>query len=284
MKQKIKALSILALFGVSSLFAENSVVMAKNTADANKSEGVLGNVSLKANTDFESETVYRGSKRAQSSIQPNLEVSYPVMGAKAYAGVWSILPAGKTIHNNAKEVIPYVGASYEVTDMFTADAGFMYYWKANAGQSTFATHNMNRQREVYLGVSADVLLSPRFYVFYNFDLNQWVFQPSISYSYDLGEFGLNGFSLDAAANLGLLYAGNYNGNQRAGAAKHKNGYVFWAAKLDVTYHLNENASISAGPRYSGNNDGKSNPGSYNANIMGNRGHMFWWGANVNVKF
>ncbi|PIP59490.1 MAG: hypothetical protein COZ46_02485 [Verrucomicrobia bacterium CG_4_10_14_3_um_filter_43_23] len=292
MKNIIKTLSVVALVGTSGLFAQDQAATNGTTTNETTAKTLMSDVSLKANVAFESETVYRGSKRAQASIQPTVELGYPVFGAKLYTGVWSVMPAGSAVNNAAKEVNPYFGVTYEVTDMFTADAGFIYYWQTNTinAAPTFINHHTNRQREIYLGVSADVLLNPSIYMFYNFDLRQFVIQPSIAYSYDLGEFGFDGFSADFGASLGWLTADAYNGDQRGGAVKHKNGYVYWTLKADLTYHMNENAAMSVGPRYAGNNDGfnsastRALTGGYNANALGNRKNMFWWGASVNVKF
>lgn len=250
----------------------------------------LNNAEFRGTLSLESETVYRGSKIAQVSLNPNLEAAIPFYCYRAYGGMWAILPFNNSQVDNARQVNPFVGLSWDVTDLFALDTGYIFYWfNHTKGTDPFPFINdyTNRQHEVYGGITADVILSPAFYLFYNTTLAQWFFEPSIAHCFPLEEFGAKNFSIDVGAHLGWLHASKFNGDQRpAGIPSHKNGYVYWGTKVDLTYKIDETFSVSIGARYTGNNDSNSIPSAaaFTANALGSHEHLFWWGIRTTFAY
>lgn len=222
----------------------------------------ISDLSITGTFDFETEYVFRGKELAQQSFQPSVEFGFPVLGGDLYAGIWTNMPindktaaiaAGRPAGYESNEIDFYTGFAYPVTDMFTVDVGFTYYWYPEVSGFTGV---LGRSREIYVGATADVILSPAFYIYYDFDLEQWVLEGSIGYSFELGEYvGTEGLSLDLGAYLGWLNANAYNGNQRAGAQKWNNAYWYGGITADLVYAFSENVASSIGVRYSFNNDG-----------------------------
>ncbi|WP_269540945.1 hypothetical protein [Cerasicoccus fimbriatus] len=245
----------------------------------------LSDLSIAGTFDYESSYIYRGAKLAQASFQPSVDFGYSVLGGDLYAGVWTNQP----ISGGANEIDFYTGYAYPVTDIFTVDAGFTYYWYPEA----FGAGAINQTREIFIGASADVLLSPAVYVYYDFDLEQTVVEFSIGYSLDLGEYvGTEGLSFDTGAYLGILNANSYNAGMNA--PKLGNGYTYGGITADLVYAFNENVSSSVGVRWSVNNDGDSQTGGVNpatgnfygvgpANLAGAESQI-WFGATLGFAY
>lgn len=261
----------------------------------------LSDLSLSGTFDYETQYVYRASKLADHSFQPSVELGYPVLGGDLYAGVWTnqpistvevpFGPAGFPVGNarvvQGNEIDFYAGYAYPVTDIFTVDVGATYYWypeSAGAGA-------INHTTEVYFGVSADVLLSPAVYFYYDFDLEQTLVEFSIGYSLDLGEYiGAEGVSIDTGAYLGILNTGDTSGGAAnnlvfaPAPADFSNGYTYGGVTADLVYAFSENVSGSMGVRWSINNDGSTGP----ANTVYAGGptseSQVWFGATLGFAY
>lgn len=247
-------------------------------------EDFFSNTEFNASLGFESETVYRGSKIAQNSVNMNLETALPFYCYRTYGGFWGVFPFNNGQLTNARQMNPFVGMNWDVTDLFSLDTGYMYYWFMSTGAGDvfpFINDYTNRQHEFYGGITADVMLSPAFYLFYNMSLRQWFFEPSISHRFPLEEFGASNMFLDFGAHFGWLNAKKFNGDQRPmGVAGQSNSYIYWGTKLDLTYEFDDCTSMSIGCRYTGNNDGTgvSSAAGFTANALGRHEHLFWWGV------
>lgn len=257
---------------------------------ATASQAQLENLSVTGTFDYESQYVFRSIKKTGPSFQPGLEVGYPLLGGDLYAGIWAALPitSDRSVlfnQDSVNEVDFYIGYAYPVTDIFTVDVGFTYYWYPNMPSGALGTipglkSGIGQSREVYVGVSADVLLSPAVYFYYDFDYEQTVLEFSVGYSLDLAEYvGVNGLSFDLGAYFGLLNASKADPL----FVKRNNGYSYGGGTADLVYAISENFAVSLGMRLSVNNDGKenfANPGSFN------RGGetQFWWGASVGFAY
>ena len=228
----------------------------------------LSDLSITGTFDFETEYVFRGKELQQQSFQPSVEFGFPVLGGDLYAGVWTAQPIKAGEFN---EIDFYTGFAYPITDMFTADAGFTYYWYPDSVPGG----PISQTREIYIGVSADVILSPALYFYYDFDLEQTVLEGSIGYSFDLSQYvGTEGISIDLGAYLGWLSADAANGSQRNGAPKWKNGYTYGGVTADLVYAFSENVSSSMGIRWAANNDGTVNGPEQN----------LWFGATLGFAY
>lgn len=232
----------------------------------------LGDLSITGTFAFESEYVYRGiDLQGDHNFQPSVEFGFPVLGGDLYTGVWAMEPIGTRNAPGQNEIDFYFGLAYPVTDMFTLDVGFTYYWYPQA-----ATGDAGQTREIYFGASADVIASPALYFYYDFDLEQTVLELSVGYSFDLGEHvGANGLSFDIGAYIGWLTANNINGG--APGPKAKNGYIYGGLTGDLVYMFNEYVSSSIGVRYAFNNDG-------NSAVNGGRENNIWFGASLGFAY
>lgn len=253
----------------------------------------LSNVEVKGSLGYESEYVYRGAKTAQDVILPVIEIGYCLPCGKVYTGGWGVAPIGNSDFKAVRQFNPYIGAQFNLTDIFTADVGYTYYWYFFEGSSDFQflRHNLNRQNEIYLGIIGDVILCPALYVFYNYNLDQWLIQANVKHSFDL--FCLTsvcGLYLDFYADAAWLKASRFNGDERPGGIQaHHNSYWYFDVKFDLTYRFNECVWVSVGPRLAYNTDGITPSNfliteGYTANALGNHHHLLWWGGRVGFKF
>jgi len=259
----------------------------------------LSDLSISGTFDFETEYVYRASKLADQSFQPSVEFGYPVLGGDLYAGVWTNqpitpattaitvggVPVGTARAGIGNEIDFYAGYAYPVMDIVTIDVGATYYWyPESAGLGA-----INHTTEVYIGVSADVLLSPAVYFYYDFDLKQTLVEFSIGYSLDLGEYlGAEGVSIDTGAYLGLLNTGDTSGGADllgAPGSDPSNGYTYGGVTADLVYAFSENVSGSIGVRWSINNDGADGTlaGNGPANFFGSESQV-WFGSTLGFSY
>ncbi|WOO41898.1 TorF family putative porin [Rubellicoccus peritrichatus] len=255
--------------------ASLAIATAAAGLSAQETGSSISDLSITGTFDFETQYVFRGVALAQQSFQPSVEFGFPVLGGDLYTGVWTNQPI---TNGTANEIDFYGGFAYPVTDMFTVDVGFTYYWYP---EGVGATPGISQTREIYVGVSADVILSPALYFYYDFDLEQTVLEGSIGYSFDLGEYiGTEGVSFDLGGYLGWLNADAANGSQRGGVAKAGNGYTYLGVTADLVYAFSENVSSSLGVRYSYNNDGTLAQGA----ITTGKENNLWFGATLGFAY
>lgn len=255
MKKHITALALAGL-GLGALNAQSDY-----TAD----------LSISGSFDFETMYVFRAKQVHWQSLQPGVEFGYPILGGEAYAGVWSAQPVdNKGGVQWPNEVDFYGGYAFPVADMLTLDVGFTYYWYPDSAPGG----GLARQwREIYIGATVDVILSPALYFFYDFDQQQTVLEGSIGYDFDLGDLiGANGLSLDLGAYYGWLAADRY-----FGVTGDKNGYMYGGATADLVYAFSENVGASVGVRWAANNDGS-------VMNQGGRQNNIWFGASVGFAY
>lgn len=326
MKKLIAILAATATFGVVSAFAQTTDTSksSASTSTSAKSNGQqaehkyvdIGELSAVGDFRVASEDVYRGKKLAQFAVQPMLKLGYPVWEGELYTSVffslpvdngpaslggpWMAAPTGGVANldntvfgaSNRDRADFTFGYSMPVTDMFSIDFGYTYHW--------YIQHNVygtDRSNEIYLGATADVLLDPSLYLYYDWDLEQFVIQADVSYSFDLtqytSEWGVGGTSIDLGAYLGWLSADDYMGgfrNRTMGVnSKWSNGYTYGGFKADLVFALNDIAKASLGMRWAANNDGKDGyHGTAGANFVpanqGQHESLFWWEAAVTFSF
>lgn len=331
MKKLIAILAATATLGVVSAFAQTADASKSSTSTSAKSNGQqaehkyvdIGELSAVGDFRVASEDVYRGKKLAGFAVQPMLKMGYPVWEGEFYTSMFFSLPVNEgpasvggpsvapanldTVWgtSNRDRADFTFGYSMPVTDMFSIDFGYTYHW--------YIQHNVygvDRSNEIYLGATADVILDPSLYLYYDWDLEQFVAQFDVSYSFDLTQYtsdwGVGGTSIDLGAHLGWLSADDYTAGQRLRTAgttvdtfnKWSNGYTYGGLKADLVFALNDVAKASIGMRWEGNNDGKDGlhptaAGSAASTIpmanfvpanQGNHESMFWWEAAVTFSF
>jgi uncharacterized protein (TIGR02001 family) len=194
---------------------------------ASAAEGQSNPLAVSLDATYVSTYVFRGLETAGASIQPSLEANY----RDFYAGVWySDDFAGQV----ASETDLYAGYNFALTEIFSADVGLTrYLYERQNGDST----------EAFVGVQANVLLSPRFYSYYDLDNESTTYIASIGHSVPVAKLGLQ---VDLSALVGLVQRTN-------GSAD----YTYWGVGAAIPYQLSENAKLTAAVNYS--NVGDSNP-------------------------
>ena len=327
MKKLIAILAATATLGVVSAFAQTADASKSSTSTSAKSNGQqaehkyvdIGELSAVGDFRVASEDVYRGKKLAGFAVQPMLKLGYPVWEGEFYTSMFFSLPVNEgpaSVGGLPATGTPLTGApgtgavfsetnrdradftfgySMPVTDMFSIDFGYTYHWYIQNN-----VYGVDRSNEIYLGATADVILDPSLYLYYDWDLEQFVAQFDVSYSFDLTQYtsdwGVGGTSIDLGANLGWLSADDYTAGQRGPVSgvntlkKWSNGYTYGGVKADLVFALNDVAKASIGMRWEANNDGKDGlhtiAGSTNY-IPANQGQhesMFWWEAAVTFSF
>jgi uncharacterized protein (TIGR02001 family) len=194
---------------------------------ASAAEGQSNPLAVSLDATYVSTYVFRGLETAGASIQPSLEANY----RDFYAGVWySDDFAGQV----ASETDLYAGYNFALTEIFSADVGLTrYLYERQNGDST----------EAFVGVQANVLLSPSFYSYYDLDNESTTYIASIGHSVPVAKLGLQ---VDLSALVGYV-------QRTHGSAD----YTYWGVGASIPYQLSENAKLTAAVNYS--NVGDSNP-------------------------
>ena len=241
-------------------------------------------LSIAGSVRFESAYLFRGKKLGQQGLQPSVELSYSECEGNLYIGTWHYSPFNS---GQANEIDFYGGYCWQPTRIFTLDLGCTYYWYPNTPPTPLQQAALSRSREIYMGLSADVLFTPSIYFFYDFDREQTLLEISGGYRFSLEEYlSTDGFFFDVGGYIGWLQADAFNGNQRKGNEKWSNGYNYCGVTGDLVYVFNESISTSVGVRYGYNTDGTTTSfRDLNGNMpeMG-PSHNFWYGINFSFQF
>lgn len=276
-----KTIATLALFGAAgAAFAQD----ATSTAPAQPAPAAsapandwASNLSIAGTFGYESTYMFRGALLGRQVVQSGVELGYAIGQGEIYAGVWGSMPATRNA-DFVNEFDYYLGYTHNIDDIVSVDAGFTYY--------SYSSGGIRQTREIYVGATADVLLSPSAYLYYDFDLEQTVLETSISYSLDLEQYThVTGLSLENTAYLGFV-------NTRKTTAGHpdpanniqsvsKNHYLYFGFASDIAYAISDNVSTSIGIRWVINNDG------HNGNSVNNSGrkdNQFWVGGSVGFAY
>ncbi len=193
-------------------------------------EGQSNQLAVSLDATYVSTYVFRGLETAGASIQPSLEANY----RDFYAGVWySDDFAGQV----ASETDLYAGYNFALTETFSADVGLTrYLYERQIGDST----------EAFVGLKANVLLSPSLYSYYDLDNESTTYIASIGHSVPVAKLGLQ---VDLSALVGLVQRTN-------GAAD----YNYWGVGAAIPYQLSENAKLTAAVNYTNVGDAEPTGG------------------------
>ena len=196
------------------------------SASAAEAQSYPLDVSLDAT--YVSSYVFRGLERAQASVQPSVEANY----RNFYAGAWysDDLAGGVRSETNL-----YAGYNLDLTEIFSADVGLTRY--------LYEGHQGNDSTEAFVGVKANVLLTPSLYSYYDFDNQSTTFVASVGYTVPVAKLGL---VVDLSALAGYV--------QRTNGAT---DYSYWGLGAAIPYKLSDTAKLTAAVNYT--NVGDSNP-------------------------
>jgi uncharacterized protein (TIGR02001 family) len=211
------------------------LAVAALAAGVSASAQDASNASLAVSLDitYVSDYVFRGTKLADASIQPSVEVAY----GDFYAGVWY---SDAISENNAtalfdSEADLYVGYTRPLTEIFSADLGVTRY--------TYNGGSQGDTTEAFAGIKTNLFLSPSVYYYYDFDLEVSSYIGSIGYKLPIPKLGV---SLDFSALLGYI--------QIPG-----NDYTYWGAGVALPYQMSDTAKLTAAVNYTSVDDNNLNP-------------------------
>jgi len=194
---------------------------------AHAGEVFSGPLAVTLDATYVSAYVFRGLESAGPSIQPSVEASY----GDFYAGAWYSDDFEGEVPS---ETDLYAGYSFPVNQTLSVDVGLTrYLYERQHGDST----------EAFLGVKANVFLSPSLYSYYDIDNQSTTLVAAIGHSLPITRLGL---SVDLSASYGFV--------QRTHGA---DDYTYWGAGAAIPYMLGERAKLTVAVNYT--NVGASNP-------------------------
>lgn len=290
---------------MNKLLAITSGLLAAGVANA---EFTMPAFNINSKIAFETAHVSEGRRTMDQNFAPSIEIGLPLFGAgDLYVGLDAYLMANSQ-KEGRNEFDPYVGFSYDVTDMFTLDLGYTYKrfdskyeltgYTDVAGAAGKVIEGKKYSHEIYAGVMADVLLNPSIYFSYDLTQKKADIEGALGYTLDLGSFGAKGLAIDLGAKAGYSRVTKPFGIKRsttavlataaAGTAPTalsgtyfaKKGWFYGALSADLVYGFNDNAKARAGVAFSFNNAKKDSW----INSMNAKKHNVWFSSAVEFAF
>lgn len=207
------------------MIKQTALVVAALAAgvSAQAAEAEASALSVTVDVTYVSDYLFRGTQLADASVQPSVEAAY----GDFYAGIWA---SDGISDSTGSEADLYAGYGLAIDDTFSVDAGVTRY--------TYQGGSAIDSTEAFVGVKADVLLSPKVYAYYDFDLDNTTFEGSVGYSLPVDAIKT---SLDFSAAIGYVDLGD--------AIAGQNDYTYYSVGVAVPYKLSETATLTAGVDY-----------------------------------
>lgn len=248
-------------------------------------EGVISDLTLETNIQFEAERVFRGRNEFHKAVVPRVKMGCPVCDeCSAYIGVdTSVALEGlSALHR----VSSHVGVLWDATEMFTLDGGYRHSFfpaMPKAIDNTKVPCNFN---EIYGGVIVDVLLEPSLYCFYDFDCKEVAIEGRVSYNVDLAQYVVSGLEIDLGAKVGFDQSSKPYGLPYNIEKSGKKSYSYYGVNADLVYELNSNARAKVGFSYEGNSAEKKSwvNGAIDDGIMPGHRNSLWINASIDCSF
>lgn len=183
-------------------------------------------VSFTLDNTVASEYIFRGKEMGDLSFQPSLEAKY----GDFYAGVWASFTENFAYD---AEVDFYSGYSFAINENLSLDVGGTFYYYSNgADDSTF---------EPFIGLNTSAGgFTFGLYYYYDLQIDDSTYEGSVGYSLPLESLGT---SLDFSANLGYVTG---DGVENAYV---EDSYYYYGVGVSVPYKISENATLTAGVKY-----------------------------------
>ena len=212
------------------MIKQTALVVAALAAgvSAQAEEAKASALSVTVDVTYVSDYIFRATQLADASIQPSVEAAY----GDFYAGIWA---SDGISDATGSEADLYAGYGLAINDTFSADVGVTRY--TYQGGSAIDT------TEAFVGVSADVLLTPSVYAYYDFDLDNTTVELSVGYSLPVDAINT---SLDFSAAAGYVDLGD--------SIAGNDDYTYYSVGVAVPYKLSETATLTAGVDYVYNNE------------------------------
>lgn len=198
-------------------------------------------LSINSNIKFETADVSEGLRSMDQNFKSTVEVGLPLFGkSDLYVGVDTTLATNRK-KGQSNEVEPYVGFSYDITDMFTLDLGYQFSRKtsvkgdnkeeiakaenvlASGGEITDEIKKQVREslrlpkanfHKIYVGVMADIMMKPSIYFEYDTTQKKANVEGAVDYMFDLVNFGAGGLGVDVGAKIGFSHCKDPEGIKR----------------------------------------------------------------------
>ena len=202
------------------MITKTSLALAALVAGVSaQAQDAKSDLSVTVDVTYVSDYLFRGAKLGDASVQPSVEAAY----GDFYAGAWH---SSEVSHSDgATETDLYAGYGFAINETFSLDAGVTRY-TYDGGSDLDST-------EVYVGVSADVLLSPSAYYYYDFDYETYTIEGSIGHSFPIDAIKA---SLDLSAKVGHVGA---PGDDR----------TYYVGGAAVPFKLSDTATLTVGVDY-----------------------------------
>jgi uncharacterized protein (TIGR02001 family) len=243
MNKNIVVLAAIAL-GAISANAEDAVTTAPAAAPAAPAaatEAPASSLSITSSLGYESTYMFRGIQLADAVFSPAVNVSY----GNFYAGLWMAV-AEDSADPYPTEADFSVGYNTAIGYGLKLDVGATRY-DYDRILANIASGKGGNSFEPYVGVTADVLLSPSFYVYYDTELDNYTMEAKIGHSFETGIKNLT-------VNTGIAggYVDNTSSARFTDTLGHQISTDYWYsnAKTDLVYAINDKTSVSIGARYS----------------------------------
>lgn len=197
-----------------------AVLSAGVSAQAQEANALSVTVDVTVVSDY----VFRGVHLDSTAVQPSIEFTY----GDFYAGVWHSNGVSNSKFFDSETDL-YIGYGFAINETFSLDVGVTQYTYAGAGAPSDTT-------EFYAGISADVLLSPSFYYYYDTVLETSSYIGSIGYSLPVDAINA---SLDFSASFGWIQIPSAFGGD----------YTYGSVGVSIPYALSETATFTIGGEY-----------------------------------
>ncbi|MDR2030356.1 MAG: hypothetical protein LBP65_02730 [Puniceicoccales bacterium] len=274
-------------------------------------------LTVDAKIGFNTEYVNHGRREGEKCIQMAVETGLDFGGGHGYIGATSALMLADSIpwwsHGRAlsmNNISPYIGYSHDLANCCVLDIGYTAHLYTNVkpferwlnmndgwwGEQLYPIDD--NSNEFYIGVTADVVCSPKLYLAYDFNRKEFDLVGSIRYGYDLTACGLNNFSLEGKAHVGYDYAKRPFGVKNffkdvAGIGSFDNpiegrfrdqckDYFYFGLGADLVYKYNEQSNVRIGARYEVNSTSKNHWN--NALFGGGHKGLIWFSSAVEFSF
>ena len=184
-------------------------------------------LSVTVDVTYVSDYVFRGTKLGDASVQPSVEAAY----GDFYAGIWH---TSELSHNDGlTETDLYAGYGFDLNDQVSLDAGVTQY--------TYDGGSSDDSTEAFVGASADVLLTPSVYFYYDFDYENFTVEASVGYSIPLEVIKA---SLDLSGKVGYVDLGDEDPREAL-----EDNYTYFVAGAAIPFKLSETATFTVGVDY-----------------------------------
>jgi hypothetical protein len=257
---------------------------------------------------FDTENVNRGRKEGQANFKMSTEAGVALLTGHGYIGASSVLMLEDTIlFSSMNTVSPYIGFCHDVCGWFTIDASVAYHSYTNLNLYSFSTDigdpsdpeddstignaAASHGTEFSIGLIGEMLFSPKLYLSYDIDRQEFNAILSASYVYDLGAVGIDHFALKGGLSVGYDSAsrpfgikGYFADGGPGNLYDESKGYVYYGVAADLVYKYNEQATFHIGVRFSGNTASENDWQNALCQFDSNSKNLLWFASAVEFSF